>query len=205
MVLMNIGKRIKARREQLNMSQAQLAQKLNYRSRSSINKIELGHNDITQSKVIAFAKALKTTPAYLMGWEDDTNDINYKNMINIPSYDELNDRLEVREASAKLQLPNTLFNDNCNYFYLFMPDDSMIMENIHKNDLLIFNDHTKIKNGNTGLLEIQNKLIIRKFFIDKNSQTITLLAYDGHTPPLSFKSHDEFTVIGILNYVLEKK
>ncbi|NCC55666.1 MAG: helix-turn-helix domain-containing protein [Erysipelotrichia bacterium] len=202
---MDIYKRIKSLREQLKMTQEELAHKTGYKTRSAINKIESGDRDINQSQIADFARALGVTPAYLMGWEDDTNDINYKNMINIPSYDELNDRLEVREASAKLQLPNTLFNDNCNYFYLFMPDDSMIMENIHKNDLLIFNDHTKIKNGNTGLLEIQNKLIIRKFFIDKNSQTITLLAYDGHTPPLSFKSHDEFTVIGILNYVLEKK
>ena len=27
-------------------------------------------NDITQSKIVAFAKVLKTSPAYLMGWEE---------------------------------------------------------------------------------------------------------------------------------------
>lgn len=65
-----IGDRIKARRQQLNLSQEELAQKIGYKSRSTINKIELGINDITQSKVIAFAKALDTTPAYLMGWTE---------------------------------------------------------------------------------------------------------------------------------------
>lgn len=68
---MELYKRIKQRREELNMSQEDLAKLLNYKSRSSINKIEMGENDIPQSKIIAFAEALQTTPAYLMGWEGD--------------------------------------------------------------------------------------------------------------------------------------
>lgn len=68
---MDLGKRIKQRREQLNMSQDELARKLGYKSRSSINKIELGKNDITQHKIAEFAKALQTTPAYLMGWIEE--------------------------------------------------------------------------------------------------------------------------------------
>lgn len=74
---MNLGKRIKARREELGMSQEELANILGYKSRSSINKIELQKNDITQHKIAAFAKALRTTPAYLMGWVDE--DIEKKN------------------------------------------------------------------------------------------------------------------------------
>ena len=70
---MGLNKRIKARREELGMSQEELAKKLGYKSRSTINKIELGKNDITQHKIVAFAKALQTTPAYLMGWIDEDN------------------------------------------------------------------------------------------------------------------------------------
>jgi len=58
------------RREELNLSQDELAKKLGYRTRSSINKIEKGVNDIPQSKIKAFAIALDTTPEYLMGWTD---------------------------------------------------------------------------------------------------------------------------------------
>ena len=36
-----------------------------------ITKIESGKVDISQKKVLAFAKALGTTPAYLMGWVED--------------------------------------------------------------------------------------------------------------------------------------
>lgn len=66
----DIGKRIRRRREELEMTQEELADKLHYKSKTTIAKIENGTNDIVQSKVVEFAKALKTSPAYLMGWID---------------------------------------------------------------------------------------------------------------------------------------
>ena len=64
------GARIRQLREKLGLSQDDLAILLNYRSRSSINKIERGERNLTQSKIKAIADALHTTPAYIMGWED---------------------------------------------------------------------------------------------------------------------------------------
>lgn len=66
---MEIGNRIKLRREELGMSQEELATKVGYKSRSSINKIEIDGRGLPQKKIALFAKVLKTTPAYLMGWE----------------------------------------------------------------------------------------------------------------------------------------
>ena len=68
---MDIGMRIKERREALGMSQSELARKVGYTSRTTINKIERDGRGISQDKIIAIAKALKTTPSYLMGWEDE--------------------------------------------------------------------------------------------------------------------------------------
>ena len=67
---MDIGQIIKQRREELGMSQEELANKAGYKSRSSINKIEVDGRGLPQSKITAIAKALRTTPASLMGWED---------------------------------------------------------------------------------------------------------------------------------------
>lgn len=67
---MELYKRIRIRREELGMSQQDLAKRLGYKSRSSINKIELGENDIPQSKIAAFATALETSEAWLMGYEE---------------------------------------------------------------------------------------------------------------------------------------
>lgn len=67
---MDIGQIIKQRREELGMSQEELARMAGYKSRSSINKIEVDGRGLPQSKITAIAKALKTTPASLMGWEE---------------------------------------------------------------------------------------------------------------------------------------
>lgn len=69
---MDIGARIKMRREELNMSQDELAKRVGYKSRSSINKIESDGRGLPQKKIVSFANALDTTPAYLMGWEADS-------------------------------------------------------------------------------------------------------------------------------------
>lgn len=67
---MDIGDRIKKRREELGMSQEELAKKVGYKSRSSVNKIEIDGRGLPQNKIVIFAKALDTTPSYLMGWEE---------------------------------------------------------------------------------------------------------------------------------------
>lgn len=66
----DLAKRIKERREELGLSQTQLAFKLGYKSRSSINKIEKGENDIPPSKIKWFAEVLNISPAELMGWDN---------------------------------------------------------------------------------------------------------------------------------------
>ncbi|WZL82646.1 helix-turn-helix transcriptional regulator [Vallitaleaceae bacterium 9-2] len=68
------SKRIKQLRNELGLSQIELAEKVGYKDRTSIAKVESGKIDLPQSKIIDFAKALNVTPAYLMGWEDEPND-----------------------------------------------------------------------------------------------------------------------------------
>lgn len=55
---MTIGERIKKRREELGLSQETLAERLGYKSKSSINKIELNQRDLPQSKIKMIADAL---------------------------------------------------------------------------------------------------------------------------------------------------
>lgn len=68
----SIGSEIRRRREELDITQQQLADRLGYKSKSTINKIESGVNDITQSKISSFARALYTTPGELMKFDDMT-------------------------------------------------------------------------------------------------------------------------------------
>ena len=63
----DLSTRVRLRREQLGLSQEELARRMGYRSRSSITKLEKGINDLPQSKVEELAQALETTPAALLG------------------------------------------------------------------------------------------------------------------------------------------
>lgn len=80
---MGIGNRIKKRREELGMSQEELAKKVGYKSRSSVNKIEIDGRGLPQNKIVEFAKALETTPAYLMGWETDDGHTLYGKVLSL--------------------------------------------------------------------------------------------------------------------------
>lgn len=65
-----IGNKIKEIRTLKNMTQEELASKMNYKSRSTINKIELGIADVSSSKVKEFARVLGVSVSYLMGWNE---------------------------------------------------------------------------------------------------------------------------------------
>ena len=68
---MEVHERIRFLRENLNMSQQELAEKIGYKDKSAISKVERGDRDINQSLLVKYADALNTTPAYLMGWLDE--------------------------------------------------------------------------------------------------------------------------------------
>lgn len=67
----NIGKNILAARKRLGLTQEELAARVGYKTKSAINKIELGVRDLPQKKIAAFAQALDTTPGQLMGWDQE--------------------------------------------------------------------------------------------------------------------------------------
>ena len=68
-----VGENILMMRKRLGWTQEELAKRMGYKSKSTINKIELGINDIPQSKIVKFADVLGTTPACLMGWSENEN------------------------------------------------------------------------------------------------------------------------------------
>lgn len=69
---MTIGERIKTLREQHKLSQDQLAKLMGYKSRSTINKIELGKNDVSQSTIKKFATIFMISPSELIAEDTET-------------------------------------------------------------------------------------------------------------------------------------
>jgi transcriptional regulator with XRE-family HTH domain len=70
-IKMLIGQKIKQLRKELHITQDELAKKINT-TKQAIYKYESGIvENIPSSKIVLLAEALQTTPAYLMGWEED--------------------------------------------------------------------------------------------------------------------------------------
>lgn len=96
---MTIGERIRGRRQELNMTQDELAKKAGYKSRSSINKIELSRN-LPLRKIAKVAAALDITPSELCGWEETSEEVRMDHVIetNNTTTNIEYDSAEVKEA-----------------------------------------------------------------------------------------------------------
>ena len=67
-----VAENIKNRREELGLSQDDLAKRLGLKARASICDVERERRTLTTPKLIEFAEALECSPSYLMGWEEET-------------------------------------------------------------------------------------------------------------------------------------
>ena len=66
---MDLANRVRQRREELGLSQEDLALRMGYSSRTSINKIENGR-PCSQKIITRLSEALGVSIPYLMGWEE---------------------------------------------------------------------------------------------------------------------------------------
>ena len=71
---MIINERIRQRRLELGYTQEELAHKIGYKSKVAICKIESGQRHVRQDMIEKIAVALETSPAYLMGWDNEDDD-----------------------------------------------------------------------------------------------------------------------------------
>lgn len=70
-----VGKNVHDRRLELNMTMEELALKVGYKTRSSIYRIEKGIADIPNTKVPELASALNVSTAYLLGADEDPEEL----------------------------------------------------------------------------------------------------------------------------------
>lgn len=66
---MELADKVRRRREELRLTQEELALRMGYKSRVSINKIENGR-PVSQKIIARLADALDVTIPYLMGWDE---------------------------------------------------------------------------------------------------------------------------------------
>lgn len=204
-----MGNRIKQLREKHKMTQDELAHKLGYSSRSSINKIEIGRSDLPQSKISLAAKILHTDPAYLLGWEENLKPVEHE-FEKIPVYPPLccSDGYFTEDNIIDyISIPKKMLQPHKKYFANYAMGNSMIEENINDGDLIIFEHTNIINNGDIGCFCIdENEATCKIFKRDPVTSIIMLLPANNDFQPIIITSkHTGFKIIGKLALVINNR
>lgn len=191
---MTIGARIKELRLKNNMMQVDLAKAVNS-SKQTIYKYE---NDIVTNipydKIILLAKALNTTTAYLMGWEDD-----------LPSYPGIMPVEKKRfpflgeiacgepiyadeEHNVYLESDSSIKADFC----LRCKGDSMTGDNINDGDVVFIRKQDAVNNGDIACVIIDDEATLKHIYLADN--TVSLVSSNLSYPPIVYKEDDCKTI-----------
>lgn len=191
---MRLYERIKSRREELGLSQEELAHRVGYKDRSSIAKIESGVNDITQSKIAIFAKALETTTLWLMGDTEappahklPSNCLPLPRTVKKPRLGAIacgKPILAVENISEYDDVPITIHCD----FTLLCKGDSMIDARIWDGDVVYIRQQPEVENGEIAAVRIGEEATLKKVYY--NGRRIILRACNPLYADMEYEGED---------------
>lgn len=177
--MLELYKNIKRRRQQLKMTQTDLALKMGYADKSMIAKIEKGNVDLPQSKILAFANALETTPGELMGWDYETEAT--ETVDNIYKLD----RIKL-PMLGKVACGEPIFADEDRESYIMVgtdigadfclqcQGDSMINARIHDGDIVFVKKTDIVENGEIAVVIIDDEATLKRFFYYREQNLVIL-------------------------------
>lgn len=203
-----IYKKIKRLRSEKGLSQGELADLTGYTSRSSIAKIESGEVDLPQSKIQLFAKALGTTPQYLLGLEENTTIPIKERLISIPVYSPVScgtGAFVEDEIIDYVSIPDSKLRNSKDYFGQYASGDSMLHAGIIEGDILIFEKATDLANGQIGCFVLEDNVATCKRFTKAGNSIILNPANDKYEPIIIGPENNEFKIIGRLAFVISDR
>ena len=184
--------RIKSRRIELGLTVEELAHKMGYKDKSSISKIENGKADIPQSKIAAFADALETTTAYLMGWEEKPQPAPRPSpkgfepmpkMKKVPLIGSIacGDPITAEQNIEKMvDVPENIRCD----FSLTCHGDSMEGAGIHDRDLVYIRIQPEVENGEIAAVRIGEEATLKRVYYQNG--TLTLMPANAAYAPMVY-------------------
>ena len=193
---METHENIKILREQLGLSQEELARKVGYTDRSSIAKIEAGRVDLSQSKISAFAAALGVTPAQLMGITLSTESLPL-NIVPMPEMRKIpligtiacgEPILAEEHIEDYINIPRHITAD----FALTCKGDSMINARIFDGDVVYIRQQDTVDNGEIAAVLIDGEATLKRVQIFQDH--ISLEPENPQYRPLVYWNEDMNTV-----------
>lgn len=177
--MLELYKNIKRRRQQLKMTQTDLALKMGYADKSMIAKIEKGNVDLPQSKILAFANVLETTPGELMRWDyeaepTETVDNIYKlDKIKLPMLGKVACGEPIfadEDRESYIMIGTDIGADFC----LQCQGDSMINARIHDGDIVFVKKTDIVENGEIAVVIIDDEATLKRFFYYREQNLVIL-------------------------------
>ncbi|MBE7036008.1 MAG: LexA family transcriptional regulator [Ruminococcaceae bacterium] len=203
----NIGKKIRIRREQLGYSLQDVANTLEVH-RSTIMRWENGEtNRIKLPTIEKLAQILQTSPGFLMGYEESTETTTSRNSSPddacfLPVVKSLyaDQRLFETQNIVNYELADAHFRYN-HCFYWFVSGDAMA-PSLEDSDRVLIKQQDHIKDGQLGVFLLDEKdYVIRKFY-SKNA--IELRACNPYYPAIKLSKEEQHR-LKIIGVVLESK
>lgn len=204
-----IGEKIKEARIKKGLSQTELAEQLGYKSRSSINKIEVAGRDIPRSQIVKIAKILDVTPAYLMGWEDDKPNaapLAENKIYQIPVFSSVSAGFGAYACSDIIDyMPLFIENsaDVPDMLCIKVTGQSMFPK-IEDGDIIIVRKQDSIDSGSIAVVLVDNEEgFVKKVVYDQ--ETIELHSINPEYAPKIFKGEEvlRVRVVGIVKQVIK--
>jgi toxin-antitoxin system, antitoxin component, xre family len=167
---MDMYDRIRNRRKELKMTQDELAKLTGYNDRSSIAKIEAKKADLSQSKIIAFAEALKVNTSYLMDGEvkeiEEKSNINMNNIetdfMMIPLYESISAGYGASNSEFIKMIPVFgLKKNGTTYFAVKVEGDSMEPK-IPNGSTIIIKKDIAIEVGEIGAFNLNDENFVKQ-------------------------------------------
>lgn len=206
-----IGERIKEARIKKGLSQTELAEKLGYKSRSSINKIEVGGRDIPRSQIVKIAEILDVTPSYLMGWEDDKpadtlTVLPAEKIHMIPVFGSVAAGFGAYASSDIIEYIPLYIENDCdveNTICITVKGQSMYPK-IEEGDRIVVRRQDSVDNGRIAVVMIGDEAVVKRVECEQNR--LTLISINPEYPPrvIEGKALEDVRIVGLVKEVMKK-
>lgn len=167
---MRIGERIHKKRIEAGLTLQEVGNRIGA-SRQTVSRYETGViSDIPSDRIEALARALSTTPAYLMGWEKEKTSLfsasapnSQPGMVRVPRLGQIacgEPILAVEEHQIYDLVPDHIKCD----FTLECKGDSMTGARINDGDIVYIRRQPDVDNGEIACVLIDDEVTLKKVY-----------------------------------------
>ena len=201
---MTVGEKIKRKRLSLGYTLAELATKVGT-SKQTIFRYESQEiSNIPSEKIELIARALGTTPSYLMGWEsEEAAELSLYSNISpiakrrIPMLGEIacGEPIYAEEQHEAYVCASTDIDAD---FCLRAHGDSMIGARIYDGDIVFVKRQSAVDNGDIAAVVINDEATLKRVYYYPKDNKLILVPENAKFAPMSYSGEelDTITILG---------